>query len=122
MDGRTRSLLRPLSWLAGLVLLSLVVRRVGWRSVVDTLTQVGPRILWLAGVYAAGNLLLGLPWRLLFSPDRRPGVAASVLSRLAAAGLNAVLPLLTLGEGSRLLWLRRSDWPDGLAAILVDRL
>jgi uncharacterized membrane protein YbhN (UPF0104 family) len=51
----------------------------------------------------------------------RPSLGDTLRSRLAASGLNALLPLVGAGEVVRLLWLRRSAWSEGAAALVADR-
>lgn len=119
---RVRSLLPLFGWLAGAGVLVLLVSRVGWRRVEEAFAHVGANLLWLLAAYAAGTILAGLPWRQLMPRETRPSIAGAVLSRFCAAGLNAVLPLLSLGEVSRLRWLPRSAWGEGIAAMVVDRL
>jgi hypothetical protein len=122
MSDRTRTLLRWLAWAAGIGLVVFTVRRIGWRTVTDAVARVGPGILWLVAVYAVVTALMGLPWWLLLPRAHRPGPFAAVMSRFAATGLNSLLPLLAVGEVTRLLWVRRADRSDAIAAILVDRL
>jgi hypothetical protein len=52
----------------------------------------------------------------------RPSWGATLASRFAASGINALLPFFGLGEASRLLWLPRGQRSPGLAALVVDRL
>lgn len=124
MDVRQqkRQVVTAVAWLAGLLLLALLVRRVGGQVVVQELRAVGPRILWLCAAYAAGTALTAAPWNLLLDRETRPGWGAAIVSRFSAAGLNALLPFVGVGEVSRLLWLRRAGWGEGVAAMVVDRL
>ena len=63
-----------------------------------------------------------LPWRKLLPDWARPSWGATLTSRFAASGINALLPFFGLGEASRLLWLPRGERSPGLAALVVDRL
>jgi hypothetical protein len=113
---------RWLAWGLGVAAVAFFLSRVGWRTIAATMATVGPRVLWLVAVYLAGVAVMAQPWRLLMAREQRPGVAAAVASRLAASGLNALGPLLAVGELTRLLWVRREHWPEALAAMAVDRL
>jgi hypothetical protein len=110
------------AWAAGIALVAFTVRRVGWRTVVEAVAGVGPGILWLVAANAAATVLMGLPWWLLLPREERPSPGAAIVSRFAATGLNALLPLLAIGEITRLLWVRREQRPAAIAAIVVDRL
>jgi uncharacterized membrane protein YbhN (UPF0104 family) len=123
--GRRRwlTLLALLALLAGVGLLMVLVERIGVEAVWGTLSRAQP--VWVLGSLASGFAGLaasGMPWRVLLPPALRPGRGAAVASRTAAAGMNAVLPLLSVGDVSRLLWLERAAWPQGLAAMAVERL
>jgi len=122
MNSRAKSALRLLAWTAGLGLVALLIWRTGPRLIARQLVDVGPRFLWLVGAYFAGTALGALPWRWLLPADARPRVAHTLAGRFAASGFNALFPLLGAGEACRLLWLPRSRWWQGVAAIVVDRL
>lgn len=122
MTERARRIFRWVAWVAGLGLLVVVLGRLGWSEIVATLARTGWAVVWLAAIYGCAYSIMGLPWRLLMPPERRPDTGAAIASRIAASGVNAFLPLFALGEVARLLWLRREDWPEGVAAIVVDRL
>ncbi len=113
-----RHLLALLAWLGGMGLVVLRVQRIGieavWRA---RLGVLGVLASGFAGIAASA-----LPWRVLLPPASRPTLGAAVASRTAAAGMNALLPLLSVGDVSRLLWLERAAWPHGLAAMAVERL
>ena len=49
-------------------------------------------------------------------------MGATLTSRFAASGVNALLPFFGLGEATRMLWLPRGERTPGLAALVVDRL
>lgn len=122
MSDRTRTALRWLAWIGGLGLVAFTVYRIGWTTVTDAVARVGAGLVWLLAAYAVATALMGLPWWLLLPRAHRPGPGAAVMSRFAATGLNSLLPLLAVGEVTRLLWVRREDRPQAIAAILVDRL
>lgn len=115
-------------WLrvAGITLgLAFVVVGVHWTGVGairKALSQVGVNITWMFAAYAAGTAVAALPWRRLFPLWLRPSWGATLTSRFAASGLNALLPFFGLGEAARLLWLPRGERTPGLAALVVDRL
>src|SRR5262245_56978118 len=102
---RSARLIRLVAWAAGGILVVVLVWRIGWRSVAITLERVGPAILWLVASYAVGTAVMALPWRLFLPREVRPSLIGTVSSRFAATGLNAMLPLVSAGEASRLLWL-----------------
>jgi glycosyltransferase 2 family protein len=110
------------AWLIGIALMLALVHRIGTDALWSTLRGVRLGILGVMAAGFAGIAASALPWRLLLPADVRPGVAAAVASRTAAAGLNAVLPLLSVGDVSRLLWIERRAWAHGLAAMAVERL
>jgi uncharacterized protein (TIRG00374 family) len=88
----------------------------------DALSRVRFRLLWLVAAYLAAQIVMSLPWGLLLSGSARPSLADVVRSRLAASGLNALLPLVGAGEAVRLLWLHRSARSEGAAALVADRV
>jgi glycosyltransferase 2 family protein len=110
------------AWAIGLGLVVALVDRIGTDALWSTLRGVRLGMLWVIAAGFAGIAASALPWRLLLPADVRPGVGAAVASRTAAAGLNAVLPLLSVGDVSRLLWIERRAWAHGLAAMAVERL
>ena len=69
-----------------------------------------------------GTAVGAVPWRELLPDWARPSWGATLTSRFAASGINALLPFFGLGEASRLLWLPRGERSPGLAALVVDRL
>jgi hypothetical protein len=117
-----RRLIAVLAWVAGLALMVLLLRRVGLESIWATLRGVRLGIVGVLVAGFAGIAASALPWRLLLPPAVRPSLTAAVVSRTAAAGMNAVLPLLSVGDVSRLLWLDRRAWPQGVASLVVERL
>jgi hypothetical protein len=121
MRGLRSSAFRWGAWALGLVLLVLLTRRIGTAPIRDALARVGPRLGWLAVTYVVATALNGLPFRLLCPERARPSWGAAIASRFAASGLNALLPLVGAAEVTRLRWLPRSAWPDGVAAIVIDR-
>ena len=117
-----RTVLRWVAWFLGLGLIVFLVHRVGGETVLAALWQVGPRVLLLAAAYAASLVVMAIPFHWFLSPATRPPFQSTVGGRFAASGLNALLPLMNAGEPSRLLWLARAHWSEGLAALIVDRL
>jgi glycosyltransferase 2 family protein len=117
-----RFFLRWVAWSVGIGLVVLLVHRIGPSSVFAALSRVRFRILWLVAAYLGAQALMALPWWLLLPKSARPSLGAAVRSRLAASGLNALLPLVGAGEVVRVLWLRRAVWTEGLAALVVDRV
>jgi hypothetical protein len=111
-----------LAWLAGLALMAVLVSRVGVEGIWRTLSGVRFGVLAVLATGFLGIAASALPWRLLLPPALRPTVAAAVVSRTAAAGLNIILPFLSVGDASRLLWIERRGWPHGLASLVVERL
>jgi uncharacterized protein (TIRG00374 family) len=122
--GRTRrvAVLRSVAWLVGLGFVAYLIYQVGPAAVWDALSRVRFRLLWLVAAYLAAQTVMSLPWGLLLPPAARPSLADVIRSRLAASGLNALLPLVGAGEAVRLLWLRRSAWSEGAAAMVADRV
>ena len=86
------------------------------------LSRVGGNIAWLFVAYAAGTAVAAVPWRGLLPLWLRPSWGATLASRFAASGVNALLPFFGLGEAARMLWLPRGQRTPGLAALVVDRL
>jgi uncharacterized membrane protein YbhN (UPF0104 family) len=117
-----RRLIALLAWLLGLVLMVALVNRVGVEAIWRTLRGVRLGVLAVLVTGFSGIVVSALPWPLLLPPDVRPGFGAAVASRTAAAGLNAILPLLSVGDVSRLLWIDRRGWTQGLAAMAIERL
>jgi uncharacterized protein (TIRG00374 family) len=119
----SRSSLRFVPLLIGVLLIPAFVARIGVHAILDQLSRLGPEALVLLLPYAAGTALSGLPWAWLIEQSQRPRWGAAIASRFAASGANALLPFFGLaGEPCRLLWLPRAASADGLAAIVVDRL
>jgi glycosyltransferase 2 family protein len=107
----------------GLVLVAAAVGASGPDKILEHLAGVGPAVGWLVLAYAAGTAVGALPWAWLIRNAPRPRLATAVVSRFAASGANAVLPLLGFGgDLSRLAWLLPVHRSAGLAAMLVDRL
>jgi Lysylphosphatidylglycerol synthase TM region len=86
------------------------------------LSQVGGNIAWMFVAYTAGTAVAAVPWRELLPVWLRPSWGATLTSRFAASGVNALLPFFGLGEAARLLWLPRGQRTPGLAALVIDRL
>jgi len=106
----------------GIALFVVGVRWTGFGAIRKALSQVGVNIGWMFAAYAAGTAVAAVPWRKLFPDWLRPSWGATLTSRFAASGVNALLPFFGLGEAARLLWLRSNDRTPGLAALVVDRL
>ncbi len=111
-----------MAWLLGLGVTAFLIRRVGPAAIVHALGRVGPRFIWIVIAYAAATAVGAIPWGLLLPRRSRPSWGAVLTSRFAASGLAAVLPFFGIGEAGRLLWMPRPAWPNGTAAIVVDRL
>jgi hypothetical protein len=122
MRDRTRSVVRGAAWVIGIGLVGIAVQRTGIGALRAELGQVGCKILWLFLAYAVGTAVAAVPWRLLLPTEARPGWGPTFMGRFAAAGISVLFPFLGVGEGARLLWLRASDRPTGIAALIVDRL
>jgi glycosyltransferase 2 family protein len=122
MRDRTRSVVRGAAWVIGIGLVGIAIQRTGVGALRTELAQVGCKILWLFLAYAAGTAVAAVPWRLLLPTEARPGWGATLMGRFAAAGISVLFPFLGVGEGARLIWLRSSDRPTGIAALIVDRL
>jgi hypothetical protein len=115
-------LLRAASLVAALVLMGVLVARLGPREIARHVVTAGPGVIWLLVVYVAGTAISGLAWSCAFTRTARPGAGDAVASRLAASGVNTILPLAGFGgEPVRLLWLRPEQRAAGVAAIIVDR-
>lgn len=122
MRLRKGVLLRWSAWVLGLVVVVLLVHRLGGAAVMEAVARVGPRLGWLVAVYAAATTVMAFPWCLLLPRRARPSYRGVLAGRFAASGVNAVLPILGTGEIMRLMWLRRSRWTDGTAALAMDRV
>jgi hypothetical protein len=122
MHRRWKPLLRTLGIALGVVAAVVGVKWTGVAAIHQALSQVGVNIAWMFVAYAAGTAVGAIPWRKLLPDRARPSWGATVTSRFAASGINALLPFFGLGEASRLLWLQRGERSPGLAALVVDRL
>lgn len=122
MSRRSRSVLRVVGFLVGIVATVVGVKWTGVGAIRDALSRAGVNIAWMFAAYAAGTVVGAIPWRALLPHSVRPTWNATITSRFAASGLNALLPFFGLGESVRLLWLRRGERTPGLAALVVDRL
>lgn len=108
---------------AAVCLMAVLVARLGPGEILGQLRSAGPAAAWMLVIYAIGTMIGGLPWYVLLPRAARPGLAGAVVSRFAASGANAILPLLGFGgEPVRLLWIRAPDRALGIAAIVVDRM
>ncbi|HXU02783.1 MAG TPA: lysylphosphatidylglycerol synthase domain-containing protein [Polyangia bacterium] len=106
----------------GLAIVAVGVKWTGVGAIRAALSQVGANIAWMFVAYAAGTAVGAVPWRRLLPQWLRPTWPATLASRFAASGVNALLPFFGLGEAARLLWLPRGQRSPGLAALVVDRL
>src|SRR5262245_49229338 len=123
MHHRSKSVLRVVGILLGLAVVVVGVKWTGVGAIRDALSRVGVNIAWMFAAYAAGTAVAAFPWRRLFPrQEERPSWGATLASRFAASGLNALVPFFGLGEAARLLWLPRGERSPGLAALVVDRL
>src|SRR5262245_36303321 len=122
MHHRSKSVLRVVGILLGLVFVVVGVKWTGVGAIKTALSRVGVNIGWMFAAYAAGTAVAAAPWRKLMPGWMRPSWGATVVSRFAASGLNALVPFFGMGEAARLLWLPRGERSPGLAALVVDRL
>jgi len=122
MHHRSKSVLRVVGILLGLAVVVVGVKWTGVGAIRAALSRVGVNIAWMFAAYAAGTVVAAFPWRRLFPRQEQPSRGATIASRFAASGLNALVPFFGLGETARLLWLPRGDRSPGLAALIVDRL
>ena len=122
MHRRLKTSLRGAGIALGLGAVVVGVKWTGVDAIHKALSRVGPNIAWMFAAYAAGTAVGAVPWRKLLPDWARPSWGATLTSRFAASGINALLPFFGLGEASRLLWLPRGERSPGLAALVVDRL
>src|SRR5262245_52585619 len=122
LSARSKFLLRGAGIALGLAAVIVGVKWTGVAAIHKALSQVGVNIAWMFVAYAAGTAVAAIPWRKLLPAWLRPSWGATLASRFAASGVNALLPFFGLGEASRLLWLPRGERSPGLAALVVDRL
>jgi uncharacterized protein (TIRG00374 family) len=120
--GRRTVVLRSVAWAVGLAFVAYLINRIGPGQVWNALSGVRWRLSWLVGAYLGAQVVMALPWRWLLPPEIRPSLTDTIRSRLAASGLNALLPLVGAGEAVRLLWLPRSARSQGAAALVADRV
>jgi uncharacterized membrane protein YbhN (UPF0104 family) len=76
----------------------------------------------MVAAYGAATAVSALPWGMLIPRSVRPSWMSVIASRFAASGVNALLPFVGVGEAGRLLWMAKTAWPQGTAAIVADRL
>ncbi len=122
MHHRSKSVLRVVGIVLGLAVVIVGVKWTGVGAIRAALSRVGVNIAWMFAAYAAGTAIAAFPWRELFPVPARPSLGATLASRFAASGLNALVPFFGLGEAARLLWVPRGERSPGLAALVVDRL
>jgi uncharacterized protein (TIRG00374 family) len=116
--------IRIVGAILALGLLAAVIYRLGPAAIAHQLLTVGPGFIWIVLLHAVGIAIGGLAWHVLLPRAARPTIWQSIASRFVAAGANAVTPVVSFaGDLVRLFWLpHKSDRPDGVAAIVVDRL
>jgi hypothetical protein len=107
MNRRLKSVLRAAGVVLGLGAVVVGVKWTGVAAIRKALSQVGGNIAWMFVAYAAGTAVAAVPWRRLLPDWLRPSWGATLASRFAASGVNALLPFFGVGEASRLLWLPR---------------
>ena len=117
MHRRWKTTLRGAGIALGLGAVVVGVKWTGVDAIHKALSQVGANITWMFAAYAAGTAVGAVPWRKLLPDWARPSWGATLTSRFAASGINALLPFFGLGEASRLLWLPRGERSPGLAAL-----
>jgi hypothetical protein len=122
MHHRSKSILRVVGIVLGLAFVIVGVKWTGVGAIRAALGRVGLNITWMFAAYAAGTAVAAVPWRELFPAADRPSWGATLTSRFAASGLNALVPFFGLGEAARLMWVGRRERSPGLAALVVDRL
>ena len=122
MHRRSKTTLRVAGIVLGLGVVVVGVKWTGVDAIHKALSRVGANIAWMFAAYAAGTAVGAVPWRELLPDWARPSWGATLTSRFAASGINALLPFFGLGEAARLLWLPRGERSPGLAALVVDRL
>lgn len=122
MHHRSKSVLRVVGILVGLAVVVVGVKWTGIGAIRAALSRVGVNIGWMFAAYAAGTAVAAAPWRKLLPRWSRPSWSATIASRFAASGINALVPFFGMGEAARLLWLPRGERSPGLAALVVDRL
>jgi hypothetical protein len=122
MHHRSKSVLRVVGIVVGLAVVVVGVKWTGIGAIRAALSRVGVNIGWMFAAYAAGTAVAAAPWRKLLPRWSRPSWSATIASRFAASGINALVPFFGMGEAARLLWLPRGERSPGLAALVVDRL
>jgi uncharacterized membrane protein YbhN (UPF0104 family) len=114
---------RFVALLAGLGLLVYLVAGFGARRLLSKVLSVGPAFFVMPAIFALGTSVRAFGWRALLDPRVRPGLGATIASRIAATSLNDVLPLMGVGgEPSRLLWLQPEKRRHGTPALILDRV
>ena len=122
MHHRSKNVLRVAGIIVGLACVVVGVKWTGVGAIRAALSQVGGNIAWMFVAYTAGTAVAAVPWRELLPLWLRPSWGATLTSRFAASGVNALLPFFGLGEATRMLWLPRGQRTPGLAALVIDRL
>lgn len=123
MRARSPWRVRVILVVLGIVLIWVLVARIGVSAIAGELSRLGPRSFLMLVPYALGTALAAFPFGWLLREHVHLRTSATIASRFAASGANALLPFLGFaGEPCRLLWLPNHAHPIGLAAIVVDRL
>src|SRR5262245_7376860 len=120
--SKSKLLLRVAGCVVGIACVVVGGKWTGIGAIRQALSQGGANTAWMCAAYAAGTAVAAVPWRRLLPLSIRPSWGATLASRFAASGLNALLPFFGLGEAARLIWLPRGSRSQGLAALVVDRL
>lgn len=123
MRARSPWRVRVILFGVGIALIWILVARIGVSAIADELRRLGPHSLLMLVPYTLGTALAAFPFAWLLRGQVSLSASATVASRFAASGANALLPFLGFaGEPCRLLWLPSRAHPSGLAAIVIDRL
>src|SRR3954447_21887756 len=96
MHHRSKSVLRVVGIVLGLAVVVVGVKWTGVGAIRAALSRVGGNIAWMFAAYAAGTAVAAFPWRELFPAPARPSLGATLASRFAASGLNALVPFFGL--------------------------
>ncbi|MBU7018426.1 MAG: flippase-like domain-containing protein [Theionarchaea archaeon] len=120
--------IRPfLLLLAGIIIVIILVFTVGFKDVLDVLTQANPFILAAAVVCEAGAVFLGsLKWKTLLSAFSPVSMKNAIKGILIGIFFNNVTPVArTGGEPFRAYFMEKKDgisFGDSFAAVALDRI
>jgi putative membrane protein len=87
-------------WAALLAGLALLVGLTAWQglgTIVDTLGVAGPRVLWLAPLFAAPLAATTVGWWALFDVGARPALVRLAFARWVGFAVNQLLPSARVG-------------------------